>query len=70
MRNQKQNACCMHTFSVMQSDWYSFCRDVALNSVDMSSRDKDNILDQIYVYISIIPTDDSSIMKQSVQQKM
>ena len=32
----------------MQSDRYSFCGDVVLNSVDMAFRDDDSILDQIY----------------------
>ena len=35
-------------YSVMQSDGNSFCGDVVLNSFDKASRDKDNILDQVY----------------------
>ena len=32
----------------MQSDWKSFWGDVVLDSFNKASRDKDNILDQIY----------------------
>ena len=32
----------------MQSDGNSFCGDVVLNSFNKSSRDEDNILDQVY----------------------
>ena len=32
----------------MQSDGKSFCGDVVLNSFNKASRDKDNILDQVY----------------------
>ena len=32
----------------MQSDGNSFCGDVVMDSVHTASRDKDNILDQIY----------------------
>ena len=34
----------------MQSDWKSFCADVVLDTVNMTSRDKDRILDKIYVH--------------------
>ena len=32
----------------MQSDGNSFCADVVLDGVNMTYRDEDNILDQIY----------------------
>ena len=32
----------------MQSDGNSFCKDVVLDSVNMTYRDEDSILDQIY----------------------
>ena len=37
----------MH-YSVVQSDWNSFCADFFLDSFNMAYRDKDSILDQKY----------------------
>ena len=38
----------LNTYSLMQLDGNSFGGDVVLESVDMASRDGDNILDQIF----------------------
>ena len=38
----------MGTYNVMQSDWNRFCGDVVFESFNMTYRDEDIILDQIY----------------------
>ena len=41
------------TYIVMQSDKFSFCGDVVLDSLNMASRDEDSILKQISKYVRI-----------------
>ena len=35
-------------YSVMQSDWNSFCRDIVLDSFNLAYGDLDDILDQVW----------------------